>query len=106
MRVRKFLGMNPHFVITEPRNILLFRLQHLSMKLSGTLHVSKVVSDLNSHFKILRLDVQQEGVDPFAFMMSSRSDNALSIDKEVTNQGTSRVGLWIQLVHSKPLDGG
>ena len=37
MRVRNFLGTKRHFVITEPRNILLFRLQHLSMKLSGLL---------------------------------------------------------------------
>ena len=43
--------------------------------------VSKVVSALNSHFKILRLDVQQEGVDPFAFMMSNRSDIALLMTK-------------------------
>ena len=37
MRVRKVLGLNRHFVITEPRKILLFRLQQLSMKLSGPL---------------------------------------------------------------------
>ena len=67
--------------------------------------VSKVVSALNYHFKILRLDVQQEGIDPFAFMMSNRSDIALSIDKEITNQGISRVGLCIQVVLSQPLDG-
>ena len=41
--------------------------------------VAKVVSALNSHFKILRLDIQQEGVNPFAFMMSNRSDIALLI---------------------------
>ena len=64
--------------------------------------VSKVVSALNSRFKILRLEVQQEGVDPLAFMMSNRSDIALLIDKEITNQGISRVGLCIQVV---PLDG-
>ena len=67
--------------------------------------VSKVVSALNSHFKILRLDVQEEGVDPFAFMMSHRSDIALLIDKKITNQKISRVGLCIQAVHLKPLDG-
>ena len=59
--------------------------------------VSKVVSALNSRFKVLRLDVQQEGVDPFSFMMSNRSDIALLIDKELTNQGISRVGLCIQV---------
>ena len=37
MRGWKFLGMNRHFVITKPRNMLLFRLQHLSMKLSAPL---------------------------------------------------------------------
>ena len=67
--------------------------------------VSKIISALNSHFKILRLDVQQEGVDPFAFMMSNWSDIALLIDKEITNQRISRVGLCIQVVLSKPLDG-
>ena len=67
--------------------------------------VSKVVSALNSHLKILRFDVQQEGVDPFAFMMSNRSDIALLIDKEITNQGIPRVHLCIQVVLLKPLDG-
>ena len=38
-------------------------------------------------------------------MMSNRSDIALLIDKEITNQGISRVGLCIQVVFSKPLDG-
>ena len=54
--------------------------------------VLEVVSAVNSHFKILRLDLQQERVDPFACMMSNRSDNALLIDKEITNQGISPVG--------------
>ena len=67
--------------------------------------VSKVVSALNSHFKILRLDVQQEGVDLFPFMMSNRSGISLLIDKKIFNQGLSRVGLCIQVVLSKPLDG-
>ena len=66
--------------------------------------VSKVVSSLISHFKILRLDVQQEGVDPFAFMMSNRSDIDILIDKEITNQCISRVGFCIQVVFSKPVD--
>ena len=66
--------------------------------------VSKVVSALNSHFKILRLDVQQEGVDPFAFTISNRSDIALLIDKKITNQGISGVGLCNQVVLSKPLE--
>ena len=66
---------------------------------------SKAVSALNCQFKILRLDVQQEGVNPFALMMSNRSDIALLIDKEITNQGISRAGLCIQVVLSKPLDG-
>ena len=40
-------------------------------------------------------------------MMSNRSDIALLIDKEITNQGIgiSRVGLCIQVVLLKPLDG-
>ena len=65
----------------------------------------KIFSALNCHFKILRLDVQQEGVDHLAFMMSNRSNIALLFDKVTINQGTSRVGLWIPVVISKPLDG-
>ena len=38
-------------------------------------------------------------------MISKRSDIALLIDIEITNQGISRVGLCIQVVFSKPLDG-
>ena len=38
-------------------------------------------------------------------MMSNRSDIALLIDKEITNQEISRAGLCIQVVLSKPLDG-
>ena len=66
--------------------------------------VPKVVSTLNYHFKILRLDVQQERVVPVAFMMSNRSDIALLIDKEVIKQGIARAGLCIQVVPSKQLD--
>ena len=75
------------------------------IKWASAAQVSKVVSALNSVFKILQLDVQQEEVDPFAFMMSNRSVIALLIDKEITNQGLSRVGLCIQVVISKLLDG-
>ena len=63
--------------------------------------VSEVVSAVISHFKILQLDVQQEEVAPFAFMMSKQFDFALLIDKEITNQGISRVGLCLQVVLSK-----
>ena len=64
--------------------------------------VSKTVLALNSHFKILRLDVQTESVDPLAFIWSNRANIGLLIDQEITNQGIFRVGLCLQVVLSKP----
>ena len=57
---------------------------------------------LNSQFKILRLDVQTESVDPLAFIWSNRANIGLLIDQEKTNRGLSRVGLCLQVVLSKP----
>ena len=67
--------------------------------------ISKIVSALKSLFEILRMDVQQERNNPVAFMMSNRSDIALLIDKKITNQEISRLGLCIRVVPLKPLDG-
>ena len=64
--------------------------------------VSKTVTALNSQFKILRLDVQAESVDPLAFIWSNRTDIGLLIDHQITNQGISRVGLCLQVVLAKP----
>ena len=64
--------------------------------------VSRTVLALNSHFKILRLDVQIESVDPLAFIWSNRVNIGLLIDQEITIQGKSRVGLYLKIVLSKP----
>ena len=105
MRVRKFLGMNRHFVFTKPKELSTLPSSTFVIEIvwASVPQVSKVVSALNSHFNFLRLDVHQEWVDPFAFMMSNRSDFALLIEKEITVQGMSRVSLCIQVVLSKPL---
>ena len=47
--------------------------------------VSKVVSAFNSHFKIVKLDVQQKDVDPMPFVMKNRANIAVLIDREITN---------------------
>ena len=64
--------------------------------------VSKVVQALNSLFKNLKLDVQQKVVDPMSFVMKNRANNARLIDREITKQGISRVGLCLQVILSKP----
>ena len=67
--------------------------------------VLKIVSAQLSSFKILRFNEKQEKNDSFALLMSNRSSADLSNEKKVTNEGIYCVGLCIQVVISKPLDG-
>ena len=62
--------------------------------------VSKVVSALNSHFKILKLDVQQKDADTMSFVMKNRANIAALIDREITNQFVFKLNcqnLWMRI---------
>ena len=53
--------------------------------------ISKVVSALYSFFRIVRLEVQQQGSNPSAFMMRNRSNFAVLIDREIAKNQITRV---------------